>query len=627
MIALAVAPALFFSACGGSSSSTGTHTPPPTTYTIGGTISGLSGSGLVLQNNGGNNLQVSSTQTTFTFTTAVASGAAYAVTVLTQPSAQTCSVTNGSGTATANITNVQITCVSGYAIGGTVSGLSGAGLVLQDNGGDNLTIASNGGFTFATTVAIGGAYAVTVLTQPSNPLQTCTVTNGSGTANADITSVQVTCTNNNAAAWGWINGANTIDPTGTYGAQGIAAPGNVPGGRDSAVSWIDSSGNFWLFGGNGHDTTSSTGSLNDMWMYSTSSGEWTWVSGADSVNQIGSYGTLGTASATNIPGARDSATFWIDASGDLWVFGGHGFDSIGTEGLLNDLWKYSAGQWTWMSGSNLAGQTGVYGTQGTAASSNIPGGRNSGAAWVDASGSLWLFGGHGFDSTGTNGLLNDFWKYSAGLWTWVGGSNTFGSSGVYGTLGAAASTNIPGARNDGSAWVDAAGNFWLFGGRGLDSTGSGFDLNDLWKYTGGQWTWVGGADVSNQPGIYGTLGTAAAANVPGSRNGAALWMDKAGNVWLFGGAGFDSGGAGGELSDLWVYSAGEWTWMGGSNLVNQLGIYGTLGTLAQGNLPGSRNNPALWIDASGNAWLFGGYGHDGVHGSNGELNDLWEYQP
>ena len=167
------------------------------TYTIGGMVSGLSGSGLVLQDNGGNNLAVTANGT-FTFTTAINSGAAYKVTVLTQPSspAQTCAVTNGSGTATANVTNVAVACTTTpvtYTIGGTVSGLTGTGLVLQNNGGNNLSVSANGSFTFTTAVNSGGAYDVTVLTQPSSPAETCTVTNGSGTATANVTNADVAC--------------------------------------------------------------------------------------------------------------------------------------------------------------------------------------------------------------------------------------------------------------------------------------------------------------------------------------------------------------------------------------------------------------------------------------------------
>lgn len=80
-------------------------------YTIGGAVSGLSGT-VVLQNNGTDNEAVSS-DGAFTFSTAIAEGSPYAVTVFTQPTGQTCTVTNGSGTVgTANITNVAVTCVS-----------------------------------------------------------------------------------------------------------------------------------------------------------------------------------------------------------------------------------------------------------------------------------------------------------------------------------------------------------------------------------------------------------------------------------------------------------------------------------------------------------------------------------
>jgi uncharacterized repeat protein (TIGR03803 family) len=185
--------ALAFSACGGGNVTTNM---PPATYLVGGVVSGLSGAGLVLQNNGGNSLAIS-VNGAFTFAAPIASGGIYSVTVLTQPSnpAQTCSVTNGHGTANANVTSVQVTCTTvTYTIGGTVSGLSSTGLVVQDNGGDNLPVGANGGFTFATPIASGGTYNVAVLTQPSNPAQTCVATNGSGTANANVTTVQVTCT-------------------------------------------------------------------------------------------------------------------------------------------------------------------------------------------------------------------------------------------------------------------------------------------------------------------------------------------------------------------------------------------------------------------------------------------------
>jgi hypothetical protein len=82
-------------------------------------------------------------------------------------------------------------------------------------------------------------------------------------------------------------------------------------------------------------------------------------------------------------------------------------------------------QWTWVSGSNLANQAGTYGTQGTPAASNTPGGRYGSVSWTDASGNFWLFGGIAAPSATQDNIFNDLWKFSAGQWTWMGGSNAY----------------------------------------------------------------------------------------------------------------------------------------------------------------------------------------------------------
>src|SRR5208282_1677234 len=135
----------------------------------------------------------------------------------------------------------------------------------------------------------------------------------------------------------------------------------------------------------------------------------------------------------------------------------------GAEGDLNDLWKYSAGEWTWVGGANVIKQQGKYGTQGIAASGNIPGARDSAVSWTDAAGNFWVLGGFGYDSVGSVGILNDLWKYSTGEWTWVAGSNRVNEKGTYGSPGIAAPNNIPGARAIAASWTDAAGDLWLFG--------------------------------------------------------------------------------------------------------------------------------------------------------------------
>src|SRR5690606_16375914 len=134
----------------------------------------------------------------FEFPSAVSSGAQYDVEVRTQPSdpTQACTVANGSGVVEdSDVTSISVTCTtSEFSIGGRVSGLEGTGLVLRNNGGDDLAVDSNGAFEFDTPIPSGATYDVTIAAQPSGPTQTCTVTNGSGTVGGGaVTSIEVDC--------------------------------------------------------------------------------------------------------------------------------------------------------------------------------------------------------------------------------------------------------------------------------------------------------------------------------------------------------------------------------------------------------------------------------------------------
>jgi N-acetylneuraminic acid mutarotase len=441
-----------------------------------------------------------------------------------------------------------------------------------------------------------------------------------------------------ANEWTWMSGSNSAGQSTVYGTQGVPAAGNVPGARYEAVSWTDASGNLWLFGGWGRDVFGTFGDLNDLWKYTASTGEWTWIGGSDLANQPRVYGTKGVPG--NVPGTREGAVSWTDASGNLWLFGGGNLGEYGYMYVLNDLWKYtpSTGEWTWMSGSNSPYQPGVYGTKGVPAGSNVPGARYEAVSWTDASGNLWLFGGEGFDASGFDNRLNDLWKYtpSTGEWTWMSGNSLGSQPGVYGFKGVPAAGNVPGARQNAASWTDASGNLWLFGGLVYVSTNSYILLNDLWKYTPptGEWTWIGGSNTASQPwwfpppGVYGTKGVPATGNVPGGRHEAVNWTDASGNLWLFGGVGADANCNSCLLNDLWKYtpSIGEWTWMGGSNVASQPGVYGTKGVPAGSNVPGARFRAVSWTDPSGSLWLFGGDGIDGV-GTRDRLNDLWKYNP
>jgi trimeric autotransporter adhesin len=221
---------------------------PPAKVTIGGTVGGLSGSGLVLQNNGGDDLTVAANGA-FSFKTSVDAGSPYNITVLAQPSgpSQACSIANAAGTATNNVTSVTVNCSTGsFSVGGTVSGLSGSGLVLRNNGGDDLPIASNGSFTFATELASGSAFAVTVATQPTHPAQTCTVADASGTiGGGDVRTVKISCATNKYTIRGTVSGLqgsglvlqnNGGDDVGVQTDGGFAFATQIPSGSGYAVT-------------------------------------------------------------------------------------------------------------------------------------------------------------------------------------------------------------------------------------------------------------------------------------------------------------------------------------------------------------------------------------------------------
>src|SRR5581483_16250 len=128
--------------CGGGGGS-GNNTTG-STYSITASVQGLNSGGLVLLVNTAQ-VTVSSGASSVGLASMLNAGTAYSVTVQTQPTGETCSVTNGSGTvSTSNVTNVGINCTaSTFMIGGVISGLSAGGLVLLNNEGDATAIAAN----------------------------------------------------------------------------------------------------------------------------------------------------------------------------------------------------------------------------------------------------------------------------------------------------------------------------------------------------------------------------------------------------------------------------------------------------------------------------------------------------
>ncbi len=185
------------SGCGEEQKPAAPTPPPPPAPTVGGSVSGLAGGEVVLQLNGGEDLTVKANGK-FKFPKSLANGTAYAVTVLTPPSLplkQTCTVSQGEGSMAGKpVNNVAVTCTTNtYAIGGTVKGLSGKGLVLELKGVKEVTIAKNGNFVFPDTrLPDGSDYSVAIKKTPAG--QHCEIESVSTAPDRDtINIVAVTC--------------------------------------------------------------------------------------------------------------------------------------------------------------------------------------------------------------------------------------------------------------------------------------------------------------------------------------------------------------------------------------------------------------------------------------------------
>jgi N-acetylneuraminic acid mutarotase len=415
--------------------------------------------------------------------------------------------------------------------------------------------------------------------------------------------------------WHWMGGESSLNVAAVVHSTGQPDSLNTPGSRTSYASWTDANGNFWLFGG----TDGNGGLHNDLWKQDKATHFWVYIAGPVTAGSAGVYGTKGVADLKNVPPPRTGTCGFADPAGTIWIFGGHG-----QNGELNDLWAFDGqGRWTWVSGDDTAKAYAVYGHKGATASGNKPGARTNMWGGADQQGNIWIFAGQGFVASGAEGPLNDLWEYSPAekSWTWMTGDAYTNSNGQEVTFeGQESPYWWPGAVRFPSGWIDREGNFWVFGGigkgdRGSETCGcvpSGY-LNDIWRYNPrtGSWGFLSGSGVVNTKGIYQNPNGAV-----GGRYGQTITQDGDGNVWMFGGTGYDGNGKLGVLNDLWEYvpSSNQWIWVGGSDTASSPSSYSTKQD------PGGRTYAGSWIDTLGNFWIFGGWNI-----ANKALADWWEY--
>jgi 6-phosphogluconolactonase len=324
---------LTLAACGGGGGDGGSPTVSAV-YTLGGAVTGVNGTGLVLRNNGGDSTSIPPAATSYTFATQVASGSGYNVSVFSNPSSPTQKCTFSGLPATGNMPaynmpdatgpNLDLTCVNAFTIGGAISvsptGPLGTGLVLQDNLGDNLLVpaGATSSFTFATPVADTAAYSVTVLTQPHTPAQTCVASNNTGNVSGiNITTVSISCTTNTVlpTADPYVYAANL----GSTGTNGVSTYTSTNGVLSTQTLVISKSGPSSIAVDAGKFAYVANANSNSISAYSISAGALTALTDVDA-------GTSGTQ--TSIPTGTQPYSIAIHPSGKFAYVANAGSNSI-----------------------------------------------------------------------------------------------------------------------------------------------------------------------------------------------------------------------------------------------------------------------------------------------------------
>lgn len=397
-----------------------------------------------------------------------------------------------------------------------------------------------------------------------------------------------------------------------------------PGKRNNAATWTDNKGDLWLYGGVVNYLSSTEACFSDLWKYEVASQSWTFIempgqAGGNVNKQPANY----TGSGPKHPGSRAYSVSWTDSSGNLWLFGGIGYPLNSTHrSKLSDVWKFDTTTltWEWIIAPDKPLPADYINNLNTTGSHPYPAARIYTGAADDGAGKLWIFGGE----QGSPLNLNDLWSYdtTARAWTFHAyqGIPVWGSATSYRSYYEGANV-YPGSRQNPACWVDDAGDFYMFGGKGSNHTYGLFALNDLWKYDVSENKW----ELKTQPGQIGSGGTFASQpngvysgenQVPGAREKMVAKKDSKGNFILFGGSNSDRG-----YSDLWMYqpSLEKWSFLSQRNqwseteVLNERESY--VGDLIR---PGRRISNTGWISKSPDElYIFAG-------GYNLVWSDLWK---
>lgn len=424
----------------------------------------------------------------------------------------------------------------------------------------------------------------------------------------------------------WSNNAlpltsNRISRPGVYPVQSFPSTVGIPGAREGAGHWTDSTGKFYVFGGFGFDTNGIQGHLNDMWRFDPATRKWTYLTGSTTIDQgtvLSFSNTLGGTDLEVTPGSRRYSITWASSNStgndELFLFGGQGKTAASAYVQVLTT-TFAGGETLSVNGVNFNYVAGP-----AIGENNFSSATTTAAVAINIASSI---------NTSTNVLI------ASVVSAFADGSSSF--------VVITADTAGTGGNTIGLTEIDGGDdNFNLSGatlsGGNDDTTTNGY-FNDLWRFNtvSGVWTLVKShwGDPSfpltqqNDPGTFGTINIATTTNFPSGRreaNGHHIIQD--GELFLFGGQGLDSISTDGMLNDLWKYNiaSGIWTWVKGPNLVDGGGTYGTQLVADSANIPGARRGAAMWKDSTNTIYLFGGFGFPDAGGS-GYLADTWSLNP
>lgn len=445
---------------------------------------------------------------------------------------------------------------------------------------------------------------------------------------------------------GYVTSTDSLLINPSYGTQNVYAATNSPGIRTDIQGW-SKDGTILLFGGTtAYNTTSASYNHlhNDIWQFDTTLSQWRLVSGSSAMNQRGKYGHVNVEVPANSPGGRMNMLLWKSGN-NIFIANGFGFSSNGSARLISDTWKYNAvtNNWTWMAGSDNSSLSYVSSGLNTEDDGNRPVAGKYQAFW-NADTAIYVMGQAGSQFIGNTpggnpgaASADAIWKYNSLTNNWSmlrrNTSESILVLPVYGVINIADSLNTPGKRMFEATW-QVGSKLYLMGGQRYSSDfvlGQGTDsmMNDLWEFdlNTKNWKWIKGSNTYNAFGVYGTLGTAAAGNTPGARSEALTWA-KNGKLYLLGGWGRAETGQVGLLNDLWEFdpATGNWRWIHGTKIRNQLTTFGTQGVANANNKPGGRYGAVCWT-LGNKLYTFTGRGTDAENflGSVQYLHELWSY--